>query len=201
MQMDNAVASVADEVRREVQSEDAPAQSTVTGPAHQMNPSWRDATYDEHTEKENACEEIANQGEEGEGTNAEDIGEGARTTGNTRTIMRIRKRIMMKTLHIKERMRKVLLHYNVVDDELGPLQQILERVVEMRLSTSRKKVNALDGRINEALWKFENSLESLLTQQIPLQSEILTETVSIDLQSLENDVDSFIHTLKGCLVG
>ena len=52
---------------------------------------------------------------------------------------------------------------DVVYKELDSLHQILERLDETSPSKSRKKVNALDGRIKEALWKFEDSLESLLT--------------------------------------
>ncbi|XP_042015768.1 putative late blight resistance protein homolog R1A-10 isoform X2 [Salvia splendens] len=85
---------------------------------------------------------------------------------------------------------------DVVHNELDPLQQILEKLDGTSPSRSRKKVNALDGRIKDAIWRFEDSLESLLIQHIPSQSEILPEIVSIDLQSLESDANSLIHTLK-----
>ncbi|XP_047944710.1 disease resistance RPP13-like protein 4 [Salvia hispanica] len=82
-------------------------------------------------------------------------------------------------------------------NELQPWPQILERLDKTKPSRSRKKVNALDGRIKEAIWKFEDSLESLLTQHITSsQLETLPEIVSIDLQSLENEFHSFIQKLK-----
>ncbi|KAL1542509.1 putative late blight resistance protein R1A-10 isoform X3 [Salvia divinorum] len=85
---------------------------------------------------------------------------------------------------------------DVVYNELDPLQQILERLDDTSRSRSRKKVNALGGRIRDALWKFEDSMESLLTQHFPSQSQTIPEIVSIDLQSLQNDANSLIETLK-----
>ncbi|XP_047957070.1 putative late blight resistance protein homolog R1A-10 [Salvia hispanica] len=83
----------------------------------------------------------------------------------------------------------------LVYKELEPLPKILERLDTTSPSRSRKKVNAFDGRVKEAIWKFEDSLESLVTQQIPSQFESIPEIVSIDLQSLKNDARSLIHTL------
>ncbi|XP_042017157.1 putative late blight resistance protein homolog R1C-3 isoform X2 [Salvia splendens] len=83
-----------------------------------------------------------------------------------------------------------------VYSELKPWEEILERLDETSPSKSRKKVNALDGRIKDAIWKFEDSLESLLVQQIPLQFESIPDIVSISLQSLQNDVNSLIQTLN-----
>ena len=57
-------------------------------------------------------------------------------------------------------------------------------------------MNGLDGMIKDAIWRFEDSLEFLLIQQIPSQLESLPDIVSIDLQSLQNDADSLIQTLK-----
>ncbi|XP_047955128.1 putative late blight resistance protein homolog R1A-10 isoform X1 [Salvia hispanica] len=85
---------------------------------------------------------------------------------------------------------------DVVYNELDPLQHILEKLDGTSPSRSRKKVNALDGRIKEAIWRFEDSLESLLIQHIPSQSEILPEIVSIDLQSLQNAANSLIQKLN-----
>ncbi|XP_057797010.1 putative disease resistance RPP13-like protein 2 [Salvia miltiorrhiza] len=51
-------------------------------------------------------------------------------------------------------------------NELDPLQEILERLDRTRTSKSRKKVNALDGRIKELIWEFQDLLESLLYHQI-----------------------------------
>ncbi|XP_047964320.1 putative late blight resistance protein homolog R1C-3 isoform X2 [Salvia hispanica] len=83
-----------------------------------------------------------------------------------------------------------------VYDKLGPWEEILKRLDYTSSSRSRKKVNALDGRIKEAIWKFEDSLESLLTRHLPSQFETLPEIVSIDLLSLENDARSLIQKLK-----
>ncbi|XP_047947696.1 putative late blight resistance protein homolog R1A-10 [Salvia hispanica] len=83
----------------------------------------------------------------------------------------------------------------VVYHKLEPLKNILEILDDTSASRCRKKVNALDGRIKEAIWKFEDSLESLLTLQIPSHLETIPEIVSIDLQSLENDVHSLYQSL------
>ncbi|KAL1542534.1 putative late blight resistance protein R1A-10 [Salvia divinorum] len=85
---------------------------------------------------------------------------------------------------------------DVVNKELYQLQFNLARVDKTSPSRSREKVNALDGRIKVAIWSFEDSLESLLIQQIPSQSEIPPEIVSIDLQNLQNDAYSLIQKLK-----
>ncbi|XP_042016062.1 putative late blight resistance protein homolog R1A-10 isoform X2 [Salvia splendens] len=84
----------------------------------------------------------------------------------------------------------------VVHNELQPWHEILKRLDNTSSSRSRKKVNALDGKIKEAVWKFEDLLESFLIQQIPSQLETLPEIVSIDLQSLQHDVHSLFETLK-----
>ena len=83
-------------------------------------------------------------------------------------------------------------------------QQIIEGVGSIaknsgkigREGECRKKVNALDGIIKDAIWRFEDSLESLLIQQIPSQFESIPKIVSIDLQSLQNDANSLIRSLK-----
>ena len=74
---------------------------------------------------------------------------------------------------------------DTVYNELEPWEETLERLDKTSPSRSRKKVNALDEIIKGAIWRFEDSLESLLIQHIPSQSETLPEIVSIDLQSLE----------------
>ncbi|KAH6773897.1 hypothetical protein C2S51_012301 [Perilla frutescens var. frutescens] len=82
--------------------------------------------------------------------------------------------------------------------ELTPLQKTLKRLDRISKSKSRKKVNALDGRIKEVVWRFEDLLESHLSHQIlSQQSEIDGVCLfSVDLQSLQLDVDSFIETVK-----
>ncbi|XP_057789286.1 disease resistance protein RPP13-like [Salvia miltiorrhiza] len=59
----------------------------------------------------------------------------------------------------------------LADEELDPLQEILESLDRTRTSKSRKKVNGLDGRIKDLIWEFEDALESLLYQQILSQVE------------------------------
>ncbi|XP_047973240.1 putative late blight resistance protein homolog R1A-10 [Salvia hispanica] len=85
---------------------------------------------------------------------------------------------------------------DVVRKGLEPLKKNLETLDYTSPSKSRKKVNALDGIIKEAIWKFEDSLESLLTQQTPSQSETIPVIVSIDLQSLQSEAHSLIQTLE-----
>ncbi|KAL1542541.1 putative late blight resistance protein R1B-12 [Salvia divinorum] len=84
----------------------------------------------------------------------------------------------------------------VLYKELQPLKNILKILDRTSPSRSRKKVNALDGRIKDAIWRFEDSLESLLTQHIPSPPQTLPDIVFLDLQSLEHDADSLIETLK-----
>ncbi|XP_042016483.1 uncharacterized protein LOC121764541 [Salvia splendens] len=76
--------------------------------------------------------------------------------------------------------------------ELLPLEIIVERLDCTSPSRSRKKVNALDGIIKVAIWRFEDSLESLLIQHIPSQSQTLPEIVSIDLQKLKDMKKEYI---------
>lgn len=57
--------------------------------------------------------------------------------------------------------------------ELKRLQEILERLDSTSRSKSRKKINALDGKIIDAVWKFEDLLESHLSDHILSQSDSL----------------------------
>ncbi|XP_057789230.1 putative late blight resistance protein homolog R1C-3 [Salvia miltiorrhiza] len=54
----------------------------------------------------------------------------------------------------------------LVYEELDPLQEILYTLDDTSKSKSRKKVNALDGRIKDLIWEFEDLLVYLLHQQI-----------------------------------
>ncbi|XP_047957734.1 putative late blight resistance protein homolog R1A-10 [Salvia hispanica] len=83
-----------------------------------------------------------------------------------------------------------------VYNKLEHWEEILERLDSTSPSRSRKKVNALDGIIKDAIWRFEDSLESLLTHHIPSQSETLPQIVSIDLESLQNDANPLIQKLN-----
>ena len=59
----------------------------------------------------------------------------------------------------------------------------------------RTKVNALDDRIKEVVWEFEDLLESHLYDQIlpQLESETSHLSFSVDLQSLGQSVDCFVE--------
>lgn len=89
--------------------------------------------------------------------------------------------------------------------ELNTLQEILQRLDKSRKSHGRKKVNALDVRIKDSVWKFEDLLESHVYAQILPQSEILGgggsgsgggTLLQVNLQELRDEVDSFIKMLK-----
>ncbi|XP_057786825.1 putative late blight resistance protein homolog R1C-3 [Salvia miltiorrhiza] len=96
-------------------------------------------------------------------------------------------------------------HFSLVDpsphiiqsayEELQPLQEILERLDSTRTSKSRKKVNALDGKIKELIWEFQDLLESLVYQQILSQVKdegIMKERVW-DLQGLLESLPSQVE--------
>ncbi|XP_057789285.1 disease resistance protein RPP13-like [Salvia miltiorrhiza] len=109
-------------------------------------------------------------------------------------------------------------HFSLVDpspniiqvayEELNPLQEILERLdsTSKSRSRSRKKVNALDERIKELIWEFEDILESLVYQHILSQfpadqvdeDDVGGEKIrfTIDLQFLQHHIPSFIERLE-----
>ncbi|XP_042017472.1 putative late blight resistance protein homolog R1A-10 [Salvia splendens] len=72
------------------------------------------------------------------------------------------------------------------------VQKVLLKLDETGYSKMRTKVNALDERIKEAIWEFEDLLESHFTHQILplLESE---KDFSVDLQSLRQSVDCFVE--------
>ncbi|KAH6761497.1 hypothetical protein C2S52_018930 [Perilla frutescens var. hirtella] len=82
--------------------------------------------------------------------------------------------------------------------EVQSLQKILKRLDGISPSKSRKKVNALDGRIKEEVWRFEDVLESHLSDQI-LSHHFERDSDHVLLFSIDvlrNDVGTFIETVK-----
>ena len=75
------------------------------------------------------------------------------------------------------------------------LQKVLLKLEETGYSKIRTKVNALDDRIKEVLWEFEDLLESHFTHQtLPqLESERDHLSFSLDLQCLRQSVDCFVE--------
>ncbi|KAI3464145.1 hypothetical protein Pfo_020808 [Paulownia fortunei] len=84
--------------------------------------------------------------------------------------------------------------------EIQPLQEVLERFDSN--TSSRERVNSLDGRIREAVCKLEDVVESHVSNQILSQSEESLEdesrplSFSLDLQEVKQDIDSVTKTLK-----
>lgn len=79
--------------------------------------------------------------------------------------------------------------------ELMSLQEILKRLDCSSKHGSRKKVNALDAEIREVVWRFEDKLESHISNQFLLQCEE-SNSGAIDLQDLRQDVRSFVEMTK-----
>ncbi|XP_042016050.1 putative late blight resistance protein homolog R1C-3 [Salvia splendens] len=76
-------------------------------------------------------------------------------------------------------------------DAMASLQKALLKLDETGYSKIRTKVNALDERIKEVVWEFEDLLESHCTHQILPQLDHLS--FSVDLQSLRQSVDCFVE--------
>ncbi|XP_057810280.1 disease resistance protein RPP13-like [Salvia miltiorrhiza] len=83
-------------------------------------------------------------------------------------------------------------------DQMDRLQKVLLKLDETSCSKIRTKVNALDELIKEAVWEFEDLLEShILPQILPqLESERYNLSFSVDLQSLQHRVDCFVEKMK-----
>ncbi|XP_057812495.1 late blight resistance protein R1-A-like [Salvia miltiorrhiza] len=83
-------------------------------------------------------------------------------------------------------------------DQMDRLQKVLLKLEETSCSKIRTKVNAADELIKEAVWEFEDLLEShVLPQILPqLQSERHNLSFSVDLQSLQHHVDCFVEMVK-----
>ncbi|XP_047953974.1 putative disease resistance protein At1g50180 [Salvia hispanica] len=79
-----------------------------------------------------------------------------------------------------------------VYEAMVDLQKALLKLEETGYSKIRTKVNALDERIKEAIWEFEDLLESHVYQQILPQVEGHL-SFSVDLHSLRQSVDCFIQ--------
>ncbi|XP_057812484.1 putative late blight resistance protein homolog R1A-10 isoform X1 [Salvia miltiorrhiza] len=88
--------------------------------------------------------------------------------------------------------------FQPVYDEMDRLQRVLLELDETSCSKIRTKVNAADELIKEAVWEFEDLLEShVLPQILPqLQSERSNLSFSVDLQSLQHHVDCFVEMVK-----
>ncbi|XP_057812492.1 putative late blight resistance protein homolog R1A-10 [Salvia miltiorrhiza] len=85
-----------------------------------------------------------------------------------------------------------------VYDEMDRLQKVLLKLDETSCSKIRTEVNAADELIKEAVWEFEDLLEShILPQILPqLESERNNLSFSVDLQSLQHHVDCFVEMVK-----
>ncbi|XP_057811746.1 putative late blight resistance protein homolog R1A-10 [Salvia miltiorrhiza] len=83
-------------------------------------------------------------------------------------------------------------------EEMDRLQSVLLKLDDTGCSKIRTKVNAADERIKEAVWEFEDLLESHVLHQIlqQLESERDNLSFSVDLQSLQHRVDCFVEMVK-----
>ncbi|XP_057812369.1 putative late blight resistance protein homolog R1C-3 [Salvia miltiorrhiza] len=83
-------------------------------------------------------------------------------------------------------------------DEVDRLQNVLLKLDDTSCSKIRTKVNAADELIKEAIWEFEDLLEShVLPQILPqLDSERDNLSFSVELQSLQLHVDCFVEKMK-----
>ncbi|XP_057812530.1 disease resistance protein RPP13-like [Salvia miltiorrhiza] len=87
-------------------------------------------------------------------------------------------------------------------DEMERLQKVLLKLDETSCSKIRTKVNAADELIKEAVWEFEDLLESHVLHQILPQLESRSGgerdklSFSVDLQSLQHHVDCFVEMVK-----
>ncbi|XP_057775801.1 putative late blight resistance protein homolog R1B-17 [Salvia miltiorrhiza] len=86
----------------------------------------------------------------------------------------------------------------LVYDQMDYLQRVLRLLDKTSCSKIRAEVNALDELIKEAVWEFEDLLESHLLHQIlpQLESERYNLSFSVDLQSLQHHVACFIEMVK-----
>ncbi|XP_042017053.1 putative late blight resistance protein homolog R1A-3 isoform X2 [Salvia splendens] len=82
-------------------------------------------------------------------------------------------------------------------DAICCLQKVLLKLEDTGYSMIRTKVNALDERIKEVIWEFEDLLESHYADQILPQLESKRDRLpfSVDLQSLQQSVDRFIERM------
>lgn len=77
------------------------------------------------------------------------------------------------------------------------MQEALKELDTNRKSINRKRVNAFDEQIRVAICEFDDVLESRVSNQIHSQSQRIHPFLfSIDLQELDQDIDSFTQTLK-----
>ncbi|XP_057812366.1 putative late blight resistance protein homolog R1A-10 [Salvia miltiorrhiza] len=83
-------------------------------------------------------------------------------------------------------------------EEMDRLQKVLLKLDDTSCSKIRTKVNDVDERIKEAVWEFEDLLESHVLHQIlpHLESERDRLSFSVDLQSLLHHVYCFVLTVR-----
>ncbi|XP_057810279.1 putative late blight resistance protein homolog R1A-10 [Salvia miltiorrhiza] len=83
-------------------------------------------------------------------------------------------------------------------DQMDRLQKVLLELDETSCSKIRTKVNAADERIKDAVWEFEDVLESHILPQILPQLESSRDhlSFSVDLQSLQHRVDCFVEKMR-----
>ncbi|XP_047942990.1 inactive disease susceptibility protein LOV1-like [Salvia hispanica] len=82
-------------------------------------------------------------------------------------------------------------------EAMNRLLKVLLKLDDTGYSKIRTKVNALDDRIKEAVWEFEDLLESHFYDQIlpQLESERDHLSFSVDLLSLQPSVDCFVKRM------
>ncbi|XP_041999630.1 disease resistance protein RGA5-like [Salvia splendens] len=114
-------------------------------------------------------------------------------------------------ISLKNTIQTILLSYRVslvppsphiiqpVYEAMCRLQKVLLKLDETSCSKIRMKVNDLDERIKEAVWEFEDLLESHVYEQILPQLESERDhhlSFLVDLQTLQQSVDCFIERVE-----
>ncbi|XP_047965920.1 putative disease resistance RPP13-like protein 2 [Salvia hispanica] len=89
-------------------------------------------------------------------------------------------------------------------EAMSRLQEVLLKLDDTSCSKIRTEVNALDERIKEAAWEFEDLLESEFVDQVLPQLEILPRvdqgdnlSFHVDLESLQHCVDNLLKKMTG----
>ncbi|EYU23535.1 hypothetical protein MIMGU_mgv1a024600mg [Erythranthe guttata] len=87
--------------------------------------------------------------------------------------------------------------------EVLSLLVVLEELDSNNNIIDRARVDALDGLIREAVYRFEDALDSHVSDQFISQSEGIDADkihqlmlISVDLKDLKEDIDFFIHTVN-----
>ncbi|KAL7153182.1 hypothetical protein ABFS83_04G148900 [Erythranthe nasuta] len=81
-------------------------------------------------------------------------------------------------------------------EEIRSLQEVLEEL-DSSINIDRERVNVLDGQIRDALWEFEDFLESHISNQFLSQSSPSErQPLTFSMRDVRRDIESFTTTVK-----